>query len=309
MMTTLERRAPWAPWAGLYLFVWAGAVAMLVAIDGLEAAAPALIIGGLFAGLLPGVVWLLTRKSDPITVPVARPAVEMAGVGGWLLIYAIVCLGWLFTVIKQAVPPGTQEFKLVMLAVKLAIHVAIPLLILKLLGAKLGPLFKVRWGQRGVLALFVIVGGLSIGINILLSPWLTHLMALNPTASVLAWAAPGAFLWMALEAGLCEEVLFRAILQSRLAAVLRSEAGAAVIAALVFGLAHAPGLFLRPDTGGDAIAGGLPGILAYTVGVLSPIGLTYGVIWARTRNLWLLVALHATVDFLPNLADFIKVWG
>jgi membrane protease YdiL (CAAX protease family) len=114
---------------------------------------------------------------------------------------------------------------------------------------------------------------------------------------------------MALEAGLCEEVLFRAILQSRLAAVLKSEAGAAVIAALLFALAHVPGLYLRPDAAGEVLPGGLPGIIAYTIGVLSPLGLIYGVIWARTRNLWLLVALHATVDFLPNLADFIKVWS
>jgi membrane protease YdiL (CAAX protease family) len=308
-MTALETRAGWLPWAAGYLIVWGVATAGLAILGGEDSVMGALILCGVFGCVLPGLVWLLTRKVDPPVIRIDHPGREMAGVGVWLAIYAVVVLGWLFTEIRHAVPPGTQTYKLTMLGVKLAVHVAIPVLILKALGGRVGPLFQIRRRQPGAWALFLVIGALSIGANLLLSPWLKHLTALHPSVATLAWAAPGAFIWMALEAGLCEEVLFRAILQSRLAAVMKSEAGAAVLAALLFALAHVPGLYLRPDAGGEAIAGGLPGIIAYTIGVLSPLGLIYGVIWARTRNLWLLVALHATVDFLPNLADFIKVWS
>lgn len=34
-----------------------------------------------------------------------------------------------------------------------------------------------------------------------------------------------------------------------------------------------------------------------------------GILWERTRNLWLLMAIHAMFDLLPGLSEFIKVWG
>lgn len=311
-MTTLEQRggaapAAWMPWAAAYAMVWGAATATLAVIGGEDGVMAALIICGVFGLVLPGLVWALTRKSDPPRIRIGNPGREMAGVAIWLVIYAVVVLGWLFTEIRTLVTPGTPAFKLVMLGVKLAVHVVIPLAILKGLGGHVSELFAVRRGQKGILPLFIVIGILSISINLLLSPWLKNLEALHPSAAVLGWALPGTFIWMALEAGLCEEVLFRAILQSRLAAVLKSEAGAAVIAALLFALAHVPGLYLRP--GDEHPAGGLVGIIVYTIGVLSPLGLIYGVIWARTRNLWLLILLHASVDFLPNIADFIKIWS
>ena len=55
------------------------------------------------------------------------------------------------------------------------------------------------------------------------SPSLKQIAALEAPVQVLAWAVPAAFVWVALEAGLSEEFLFRAVLQTRLAAVLRSE--------------------------------------------------------------------------------------
>jgi membrane protease YdiL (CAAX protease family) len=308
-VTSLQERGGWLPWAAGYLMVWGLATGALAVIGGEDSVMGALVLCGVFACVLPGLVWLLTRKTEPPVIPIAHPGREMAGIGVWLVIYAVVVLGWLFTEIKHALPLGTPVYKLTMLGVKLAVHVVIPVIILKALGGKVGPLFQVRRRQPGTLALLLVIGALSIGANLLLSPWLKQLTALHPSVATLAWATPGVFIWMAVEAGLCEEVLFRAILQSRLAAVLKSEAGAAVIAALLFALAHVPGLYLRPDAAGESLAGGLPGIIAYTIGVLSPLGLIYGVIWARTRNLWLLVILHATVDFLPNLADFIKVWS
>ena len=34
----------------------------------------------------------------------------------------------------------------------------------------------------------------------------------------------------------------------------------------------------------------------------------FGVLWARTRNLWLLVMLHGWGDLVPNLASFVQTW-
>ncbi len=37
-------------------------------------------------------------------------------------------------------------------------------------------------------------------------------------------------------------------------------------------------------------------------------GITFGVIWGRTKNLLALALVHAAGDLLPNFADFLKIW-
>lgn len=296
----------WLPWALGYLLIWAAAVYVrLQSGDAMDA----IVCGVVFAGMLPPVVWFFTRKARPVEIAVARPGPELTAVLAWLAVYAIVVLGWLFTWIKQTWTPQTQTYELVMLAVKLAVHVVIPILILKLVGARVAPLLALRPGAKGFLPLLLILGGFVTLLMMVISPSLKEISGIKASAVTFAWAAPASFLWLAVVAGFCEEFLFRAVLQTRLSAFLKSEAGAIVIGALLFALAHAPGLYLRPDTACDHLTGGLPQIIAFTVGVLSPIAVLFGLIWARTRSLGLLILLHAAVDFLPNLSEFMKVWA
>jgi len=49
--------------------------------------------------------------------------------------------------------------------------------------------------------------------------------------------------------------------------------------------------------------------IAYSIAVVSPAGLFFGVLWWRTRSLVLVVLLHAWMDLLPNLADFTRTWS
>ena len=89
---------------------------------------------------------------------------------------------------------------------------------------------------------------------------------------------------------------------------MNTEAGAACVAALIFALAHVPGLWMRS---GDAIAGhskDLVHVIAYAIATLSPAGLYLGFVWARTRSLLLVVLLHALIDVLPNTAGFARLW-
>jgi len=131
------------------------------------------------------------------------------------------------------------------------------------------------------------------------------------SAVQLAVGLPVAFLWLAVEVGLVEEFFFRALLQSRLSAYFRSELSGVVLASLVFGLAHAPGIYLR---GADAITpgGGPPSLVAavcYSIAVLSVTGFFLGLVWARTKNLLLVVIIHAAGDLLPNFAELAGVFG
>ena len=59
----------------------------------------------------------------------------------------------------------------------------------------------------------------------------------------------------------------------------------------------------------DGYSTDLVQVAAFTVASLSPIAILFGLIWARTRSLLLVVLLHACVDVLPNMAEFITTWS
>ena len=48
--------------------------------------------------------------------------------------------------------------------------------------------------------------------------------------------------------------------------------------------------------------------IAYSIAMVAPAGVAFGVLWARTRSLGLVVLVHGSVDLLPQLAPFIRAW-
>jgi membrane protease YdiL (CAAX protease family) len=121
---------------------------------------------------------------------------------------------------------------------------------------------------------------------------------------------PISFLWLLIEVGLVEEFFFRAFIQSRLAAFFRSEVTGIVLSCLIFGLAHAPGLVLR-GAGIISPVGESPSILlgvGYSIVILSVTGFGLGIVWARTRNLLVLMVIHAAGDLLPNFGELVEAF-
>ena len=120
---------------------------------------------------------------------------------------------------------------------------------------------------------------------------------------------PLCFAWLFIEAGLIEEFFFRAVLQSRIAVLLKSNIGGITISGLIFGLAHAPGLYLR-GAESEGVTEQLPFIFwaAYTISAMSLAGIFLGIVWMKTKNIYLVMAIHAMVDLVPNVAEFMKTW-
>jgi membrane protease YdiL (CAAX protease family) len=288
-----------------YLLLWGAATAYLAA-RGADWTTPTISLA-VFGVALPLLSLPLTRKAAPPKIAVARPALELWAILGFLVFYAVAFLGWGMSATRAALPAGREQ-ELLVLTVKLLVHVAAPALLLAALGAKLSPLFSLRVG-RGFWPPLLVLGAIILALLCVVSPALREIAALHASAATLAWAAPASFIWLAIEAGFCEEFLFRAVLQTRLAAALKTEAGAVVTGAVLFALAHVPGLFLRGHPGVDGYSTDPVQVIAFTIAVLSPIALLFGTLWARTRSLLLIVLLHAAVDVLPNLADFVKIWA
>jgi membrane protease YdiL (CAAX protease family) len=109
---------------------------------------------------------------------------------------------------------------------------------------------------------------------------------------------------------LVEEFFFRALIQSQLTSALKSEVSGVALMSLIFGLAHAPGFIFRHAAEVEGL-GSNPSALhavAYTIVVLAVSGITFGVIWARTKNLFAVMLIHAAGDLLPNFAGFVQTW-
>lgn len=76
------------------------------------------------------------------------------------------------------------------------------------------------------------------------------------------------------------------------------------------GLAHAAGFIFRNAAVVEGLAANPSALdaIAYSIVTLSVGGIFFGVVWARTRNLFALMLLHAATDLFPNLSDFVKTW-
>ena len=289
-----------------YLVVWGAAVGYLARAG--AGWTDAVMVFGIFGVALSALAWLLTRGAEAPAIPVARPALESGVLLIYLALYAVLFLVFGMNWARHVLPPGREQ-ELLVLAVKLGVHVVAPCMLLALLGAKLRPLFQAGLKGPAFWRTLVVLGAIFLALLSVISPSLKQIADTHAPPTLLAWAAPASFVWIALEAGLNEEVLYRAVLQTRLAALLKSPAAGVAVTALLFGLAHAPGLYLRGGPGVDGWSHDALQVVAYTIATLSPVGLLFGVIYMRTKSLLLVVMLHGLVDVLPNMADFIRIWG
>ncbi len=264
---------------------------------------------GIFGIGLSAVARLTTRGAKTkTTTAVARPRLESAALLVYLVLYAIFFLGYGMGALREAIPAGRAQ-EVAVLAAKLLVHVALPALLLLALGARLKPLFESQLPARPFWLTFGVLGAIITALLAVVSPSLAEIGALEPSVATLAWAVPVSFVWIAVEAGLNEEFLFRAVLQTRLAALCRSEWTGIVITSVLFGLGHAPGLFLRGEPGVDGWSTDPWQVVAFTIATLAPLSLFVGFLYARTRSLLLCVLLHGAIDFLPSLPEFLKTWA
>ena len=164
--------------------------------------------------------------------------------------------------------------------------------------------------SRSHLPVVLVVGGAFLAFQYFLSGGGAAFRHGQFTVNQLLVGLPLCFIWLFVEAGLVEEFFFRALVQSHLAAAFKSEVSGTVLMSLIFGLAHAPGFIFR-HAGEVEGLGSNPSALdavAYSIVVLAISGVTFGVIWARTKNLFAVMLIHAAGDLLPNFAGFAQTW-
>lgn len=288
-----------------YALLWGGSTSYLYATGGDWSTGVAVI--AIFGLGLGGIAWLLTRGANAPRVEVKRPALESGSIIVYLALYAVLFLGFGMTWARQVLPEGQQQ-ELLVLALKLGVHIVLPAILLLAFGAKLGPITQLGLSGRKFWRTLIVLGLIILALVCVITPSLKQISGIPPTFDTMIWAVPLGFVWITLEAGACEEFLFRGVLQTRLTSWFNSAWAGVIVTSLIFGLAHAPGLFMRGGPGVDGWSTDPLQVVAHTIAVLSPIGLTFGLIYARTKSLLLVILLHGLVDVLPNLSEFVETW-
>ena len=198
------------------------------------------------------------------------------------------------------------------LGFKLLVFVLIPLAALRLL-------WHVGWDQLGFSAgdvtgqirsaalLILLFGGFNLFAGSAAAPIRKRQFSLGQIIAGFVSAS----LWNVVEVGLVEEFFFRAFLQGRLTSFLGSPIAGICVAALLFGLAHAPGIYLRRGDRHGPLGehpSRLDAIL-YTILALSPTGWFTGLLYFRTQSLLAPILVHALVDAVAHTAEFIEGLG
>lgn len=308
-IATFYQRIPAKPYIAGYLalyFLTLWVLARYAGFDPGDAIGVFLTLGVGFTFL----AWLFTLKSRAEAPVIQRPGLEMGAVFLYLLIFAFGFLGYGLSWLKQAFTDPRSHDLAVMVA-KLITMVLLPALLLKYLGHPLRETLRLNLQWKRLALPLLGLGLLMLLFQAFGGQGLQRLSALHAPTSSLLWSVPLCFLYLCVDTGLTEEYLFRVVLQTRLSAWLKSETAGVVVMALLFGLAHAPGYYLRGAFAADGMSTGQTLLLSvgYTVVITSVVGFMFGILWARTRSLALIVMLHALTDLIPNLSDFIQTWS
>ncbi len=250
--------------------------------------------------------------------PFSRERTDLIVLTGYIIALSLYLIGgpqWIDHHLPSSWIDSTRVKFLIVLTKKLIVFVAIPFAIFRFgFSYRIRDFGIQREGLRALrgshLPVVLIVGGAFVVFQFFLSGGGASFRHQHFTTNQLLLGLPLCFVWLLIEVGLVEEFFFRGLVQSQLAAALKSEVSGIVLMSLIFGLAHAPGFIFR-HAGELEGLGPHPGALdaiAYSIVVLAVSGITFGVIWARTKNLFALMLVHAAGDLLPNFGSFIRTW-
>jgi len=291
---------------GAYFALWAAVLMLLRGFEGFEVseALAALVILGV---IFPVLALLATRHVSALPHVARQPRIASVVLVVYLTVIAWVLVSGFGRVARITAEP---LHSVLLLSVKLLVFVTFPVAIISALGHyTIGELIPISLRWRALRpALWMSLAALLM--QAFLGRGLYDIREAHPPVWVLAVAAPLSFTWLMIEVGVVEEFFFRVLLQERLALVLRSPWGGLVIAALLFGLVHAPGFYLRPAGTQEAL-GAHPSlfmVIGYSIVLTSLAGLFLGVLWMRTKNFAVLVIVHAAGDLLPNLLPWVRAF-
>jgi len=271
-----------------------------------------------FGMVFPLIAWIATRRAIPLSISVRPGKSQLIVLIAYIVALSLYLVGgpqWIDQHLPSSWIDSAQIRFFITLAKKLVVFVVIPFAIFRFgFGYRIRDFGIQSEGLRALcgshLPVVLVVGGAFLAFQYFLSGGGASFRHGHFTTYQLLLGLPLCFIWLFFEAGLVEEFFFRALVQSQLASTFKSEASGIALMSLIFGLAHAPGFIFRHAGEVEGLGSNPSAIdaVAYSIVVLAISGLTFGVIWARTKNLFAVMLVHAAGDLLPNFADFSQTW-
>lgn len=292
-----------------YGILYAGAVALAVIRRKTFPLVESLMVAGILGIAFTGLVYLATLPVQAIPVVTQPATAELV-----FTISYVVFMAFLLVVKPAAknLPGQFLKEKLASLAFKIFFFVVIPLAALRIF-------WRLPWENLGfalgdvpgqLLAAFILII-LFGGFNYIAGSAAAPIRKRQFSGRQVALGLFVAFIWNILETGLVEEFFFRAFLQTRLVNALGSPLAGICLTALIFGLAHAPGIYLRAGDKNGPL-GEKPALvdaILYAVIVLSATGWFTGLLYWRTQSLLAPILVHAAVDAVAHTVEFIEGLG
>jgi membrane protease YdiL (CAAX protease family) len=300
---------------GLILYACAFAVLLRNKSFDTTGAVVVLIVFGI---VFPFIAWIATCRAIPLSISVEPGKSQLVVLIGYIIVLSVYLIGgpqWIDQHLPSSWIDSARVRFFITLAKKLVVFVVIPFAIFRFgFGYRLRDFGIQGEGLRALrrshLPVVLVVSAAFLTFQYFISGGGAAFRQGHFTVYQLLLGLPLCFIWLFVEAGLVEEFFFRALVQSHLAAALKSEVSGVVLMSLIFGLAHAPGFIFR-HAGEVEGLGSNPSALdavAYSIVVLAISGVTFGVIWARTKNLFAVMLIHAAGDLLPNFTGFAQTW-
>ena len=316
-ITTRSQRSSPVRILAVGLILYACAFAILLRNKSFEPAG-AIVVLVVFGGIFPLLAWAATFRAVPLSISVRPSTSALIALTGYVLLLSVYLIGgpqWIDQHLPHSWVDSARIRFLLALAKKLAVFVAIPFVIFRFaFGYRARDFGIQREGLRALcgshLPVVLVVGGAFLCFQYFFSGGGAAFRHEHFTAFQLFIGLPLCFVWLFVEAGLVEEFFFRGLVQSQFAAAFKSEVSGVVLMSLIFGLAHAPGFIFRHAGEVEGLGSNPSAVdsIAYSIVVLAVSGITFGIIWARTKNLFALMLIHAAGDLLPNFAGFVRTW-
>jgi len=296
------------PYIIAYVVLYILLLVLLRTVEGFDLTEPILIF--LIVGVgFSALAWWVTKGVTPLPFSIKQPASECRLLAIYLLVVTVF-VTWGLGIIERTF--GTEPLKSVfLLTAKLIVVVIVPLGLFHWLWRyRLRGFINVSSGWSGHRRVTLWMSLALILFQLVFGQGVSEIRRAGLGGWSLVIGIPFAYVWLIVEVGLVEEFFFRALLQSRLAALFQSETAGIVLMALLFGLAHAPGLYFRTAKTMEAISPSPSWLMAigYSIVVTSVTGFFLGILWARTKNLPVLMLIHAAGDLVPNLIHMLQAW-
>ena len=293
-----------------YGLIWAAALAYWVLIAGESYVEPLMALA-LFGLGFPIVTRVLTHGVDPFPTTSETSWLEPIAL---LFLFAAICAFGVFGpafIVESLEATGHSSDLNNMLAVnagRLAVFVLLPIIVMVFIIRH--PISSFGWQspfwrmlRPRHLLLLVGLGAIVIAIQIFGFGRGAFLESDVYSRDQLLIAMPLVFAWLVIQVGLIENFFFRGMLQSRLAVFLRNEWIAIFLASLLFAASGVPALLMGSETTD------WPRIAAEATLMVSVMGITFGYIWMRTRNLLILMLVHALGDVLLYFEPIAHTFG